>query len=381
MSTRDHILEFLIFLTKSATIRKLSGKPKKIYKYVLGIIFLNLINGDQLKQGQNQNIRQVCNILENPIEATRKYDLEQVKKQAQDFFASRHIKSPYDDATIDKVFLFFRKKLEDAKKGKTLFLASELEEIINLVPYYEEQDVPIKPHYWLDFSIMEGLIPTQPEFITYTDMINLWNLSMEQKNMIDQYHNKASRGGFGEQFDKTFELRSKMMTLLRNCVVSAITFAESYLYFLFYDFKQLRLFESNPKVKALYDKEGREHIQDTEIIKNLIFEVFPKFKTDNQINKLYKEYRKINNTRNGIIHTSVSKAKGVQQPKLQPVLNLSLPLVQEYLSTITDFIFTIDEGLPLEHQILFWRDRFEYPDFTMGETISFKNLEVSSSEK
>lgn len=378
LSIKDHVLEFLVFLTKSATIRKLSGEPKKIYKYVLGIIFLNLINGGQLKQGQNLNIREACNILENPIEATRKYDLEKFKKQAQDLFASRHIKYPYDAATIDKVYLFFRKKLENAKKGKSLFLASDLEEIIELVPYYKELGVPVKPHYWLEFSVMEGLIPTQPEFIAYTDMINLWNLSMEQMNMIDECHNKASKGRFVEQYDKTFELRSNMSTLLRNCVVSAITFAESYLYFLFYDFKYLRLFYDNPKVKALYDKEEREHIQDTEILNNLIFEVFPKFKSDNKINKLHKEYRKINNTRNGIIHISASRANNIQQSKLQPVLNLRLPIIKEYLSTITNFVFSIDDRLPLEYQILFWRDRFEYPDFKKEEKISLKNLEASS---
>ena len=375
-NTRDP-LDFLIFLTKSSTIRNLSGEPKKIYKYFLGAVFLNVINGQLFEPGQNQNIRNALDILESPKEATRKYSLERVKKQVQYFFVERYVKCPYEDATIDKVFLFFREILEDAKKGKTMFLASELEKIIETFPYYEKQGVPVKPHRWLDFSIYEGLTPTMPEFITYTDMINLWNLSMEQKNIIDECHNKASNSrGFAE-FD---ELRTTMMTLLRNCVVSAITFAESYLYFLFYDFKQQGLFEDNPKVKVLYDKEDREYIQDTEIMKSLIFEVFPKIKSNKHINKLYKEYRKINNTRNGIIHTSVSIDKGNQQPKLQPALKLSIPLVQEYLSTITNFVFSIDERLPLEHQILFWRDNFEDPDFTKGEKIS-RNLKASSSPK
>ncbi|WP_411739861.1 hypothetical protein [Peribacillus sp. S4] len=366
-------LDMLTFITKSATIRNLSGEPKKLYKYVVGSIFLNLINGEQLEQGQIENIRITRDILKNPIDVTRKYSLERVKKQVQDVFAARHFKCPYEDATIDRVFLFFREKLEDVKKGKTMFLASELEEIIEIVPHFEKQGVPVKPHHWLDFSIYEGLILTQPEFITYTDMINLWNLSMEQKNIIDECHNKASNSRGYAELDSTFEFRSTLTTLLRNCVVSAITFAESYLYFLFYDFKQLRIFEDNPKVKALYDKEDREYIQDTEIIKNLIFEVFPKIKSNKHINKLYKEYRKINNTRNGIIHTSVSRDNRNQQPKLQPALNLSIPLVQEYLSTITNFVFCIDERLPLEHQILFWRDKFEDPDFTKGEKVSLEN--------
>ncbi|MFK4389871.1 hypothetical protein ABH916_001799 [Peribacillus frigoritolerans] len=59
-------------------------------------------------------------------------------------------------------------------------------------------------------------------------------------------------------------------------------------------------------------------------MKNLIFEVFPNIKSDKQINKMYREYRNINNTRNGIIHTSVSIDDRNQQPKLQPNLNLSI---------------------------------------------------------
>lgn len=304
----------------------------------------------------------------------KKYSLKEVKKKVQDSFEEAHFKYPHEDATIDKVFLFFREKLEDAKKGKTMFLASELEDIIEVVPHFGYKGVPIKPHHWLEFDIFEGLIPTTPEFITYTDLINLWNLLIEQKTKIDEMHNKVSNSrGFAE-LDSTFALRSTLVTLKRNCIVSAITFAESYLYYLFYDFKQLRLFEDNPKVKALYDKEDRDYIQDTEIIKNLIFEVFPKIKSNKHINKLYKEYSKMNNSRNGIIHTSVSINDNNRQSKLQPTLHISIPLVQECLSTITNFVFSIDEGLPLEHQILFWRDRFADPDFMKCEKILFENL-------
>ncbi|MDQ0719830.1 hypothetical protein QF049_001091 [Paenibacillus sp. W4I10] len=311
--------------------------------------------------------------MENPKEATKKYSLKTVQKQVQHSFEEAHFKHPYEDTTIDKVFLFFREKLEDAKKGKTMFLASELEDIIEVMPHFEYKGVPLKPHHWLDFDIFEGLIPTTPEFITYTDIINTWNLLIEQKTKIDEMHNKASNSrGFAE-LDSTFALRSTLTTLKKNCMVSAITFAESYLYYLFYDFKQMRLFEDNPKVKALYGKEDKDHIQDTEIIKNLIFEVFPKIKIDKRINKFYKEYIKMNNTRNGIIHTSVSKNDNNKLSKLQPTINISIPLVQDCLGTITNFIFSIDEGMPLEHRILFWRDRFEDPDFTKCEKIIFVN--------
>lgn len=377
----DFLLEFLINLTGSSTIRKLSGEPKKLFKYVLGMVFLNLINSQQFEQGQHQNIRIACDILERPKESNRKYNLEQIKKQVQDVFAERHFKSPYEDATIEKVYLFFREKLVDVKKGKIFFLASELEEIFEIVPYFAERGVPIKPHHWIEFSINDGLIPTQPEFITYTDMINLWNLSMEQKSIIEDFHNKSTSYKRFGNVDSSFELRSTMQTLLRNCVVAAITFAESYLYFLFYDFKKLRLFEDNPKIKALYDKDDREYIQDTEIMKNLIFTVFPNIKSDKQLNKLYKDYSKINKTRNGIIHTSVSRDSGNQQPKLLTGIHISIPLVQEYLTTITNFVFSIDESLPIEHRILFWRDKFKDPDFMIGKKITLKHLEESYSTR
>ena len=46
------LLESLIYLTKSSTLRKLSGEPKRLYKYAIVATFFNIVNGKQLQYGQ-----------------------------------------------------------------------------------------------------------------------------------------------------------------------------------------------------------------------------------------------------------------------------------------------------------------------------------------
>jgi hypothetical protein len=258
----------LIDLVKSSTIRTLSSRPKKMYKYALGAIFFNIVNGKHLQNGQSVNVAIAEDILNNPKQATRKYNIDSIKGHVQRCFNLAHFKRPYQEETIDKVIAFFRKRLDELSNKKTLFMASELEEIINIQNFYQHTNHHIKSHHWIEFELGRGLIPTIPEFIAYGDVINLWNLLLEKHSIYKEAEEEISSPENYLEFHKSSfirKLKYTIITLNRSCVISAITFAESYLFYLFYNFKNEKVAIDKEKVRSLYER-NEKTIQDTEIV-------------------------------------------------------------------------------------------------------------------
>ncbi|NMD69617.1 hypothetical protein HHO41_04895 [Bacillus sp. DNRA2] len=378
------LLDTLIYLTKSSTLRKLSGEPKRLYKYSIVATFFNIVAGKHLQTGQFENIEIAKDIIRDPKNASENYSLPHFKKEVHYCLRLRHFHNPDSGETVDYLFSFFREKLEGLKKGKRFWKGSEFEKIISLDEFFKDTHArPIKEHHWIDFNIERGLIPTIPEFITYGDLINSWNLLLERWKKYQKLAEEHT--GFISQLDfkkseKGREIEYEIFTLQRTCYTACVTFVESYLFYLFYNFKSIKLFEEDNDISNLY-KLNERNINDTNVIETIII---PKFITTEENNKkmkdLYNEFEHINNTRNSIIHTTAYEDKSKQKSFMELFFEINLDKVEKSMTNSIEIVLFIESLLPEEHKLLQWWDRFETPDFSLRRKISIVNPESNLSK-
>ncbi|AGK53175.1 hypothetical protein [Bacillus sp. 1NLA3E] len=379
------LLNSLIYLTKSSTLRKLSGEPKILYKYSIAATFYNIINGKQLQVGQFVNLEIARDILKNPKKSSESYDLAFFKKQVHDSLRRGHFHNPDSKETVDIIFGFFREKLEGLKVGKRFWKGSEFEKIISLNEFFKGRSGPIKEHHWIDFNIQRGLIPTIPDLITYFDLINSWNWILERHKRYSQLAEEQNDGLIARlDFLKNEEGRKilyEIFSLQRICYTSCVTFVESYLFNLFYNFKSNQLFADEGEISDLYKLHER-NVNDTHVMEKIIF---PKFlQEDSQSNKrikeLYTEFLEVNKVRNAIIHTTSYEDKSNQRSFMEMFFEVNLEKVEKAMNNSVEFVLLIDQLLPHEHKLLYWWDKFETPDFSKRKKISTINPDSNLSK-
>ncbi len=338
-------------------MKGLSGIPKKCYRYTLAAIFINIIFGNQLNDGQKVNSLIAQRILDNPKEFTN-FNLQDIKGTVEQSMKAKHFYNPTDYETVDKCIRFFRERIKSIKtKQASLFKASELSEILDVQKIFEQV---IKPHHWLDFNLNDGLIPTVPEFIAYGDVVNLWNDLIEKAELY-QEEEKQPINDFERYNSKSNRLvRYQLGTLMRTTWIAAVTFAECYLYYIFYNLSNDNYPLHNQASKDLL---GAKKIEDEEIVERILFLEFSDISSNHKIKKLYKDYKEINNKRNRFIHPSAFNDKSQNISLLQTILNTNTGEVRDAVIVCTKLVKEIDDNLPDELRILFWWEKITHPDY------------------
>ncbi|MEH6896457.1 hypothetical protein V7Y53_19345, partial [Bacillus velezensis] len=263
---------------------------------------------------------------------------------------------------------FLRKFVKDfIDKEKRLYLYSEVKNLYDFKHFYSGQ-YKLKSHHWIDINIYHFATPTFPEYYNYIDLINSWN---DFVNKSSNYKGIYFSREKDEKYREIKELEYSINSNARFLIVLAITFVESYLYYYFYNIKAHEPKNKNEEVAGILNKKGL--VNDTDIIKNLIFKLHNEIAEDVEINILFDSYKKYNDMRNRYVHASAFIDESNQMSQLQPLLNLTQDKVCNVCQDCVDFVVAIDKKLPEDERLLFWWDQYETPDFKKIQHISTLN--------
>lgn len=104
-------------------------------------------------------------------------------------------------------------------------------------------------------------------------------------------------------------------------------------------------------------------IQDTQIIDDILFVLFPEL--EEEIRDPYEIYINNLNHRDRYVHASPLIDKSNNSPHLKPLLDINEARLIEFLQNSIDIVLKIEENLPRELKLLFW---------WYNEEIIFSNL-------
>jgi hypothetical protein len=367
MDKIDYLLELV---NNRTSLKNLTGNNKKAYKYIISGIFINIINGLDHKEVQTDLYGKAEHIL---VSSRHKGKIsnegvllisEAVKKSME----SSYILNSEDPDVTTKIISILRNKLRDIKKGKTLFQAVELSEIMDIKSFMLMKGTPfIHNHHWLDFNIEHGITHTTPVFILLGDLKIHWNHFVELTDSYKDYQYKMVPGIPQHEFDLIYEVREMRHSysgIYRTMIFTVVTFVEAYLLEVFINIKEVYP-EERVKHKAFIND---SKITDLEIMNNVIFKIYPEIKTT--IHAYFDIYKEILKYRDRYVHASLYKEEHSDLSKLQYLLDYELSTVVKYLNACVLLVKGIDDLLPENIQSLYWWDRVEFPDFSQGKKIS-----------
>lgn len=361
------MLDELIEMTKGETSRLFDGKMRKYYRYLLCCTFCDILTyGNPYVERHAASANAMWKFPEfHQNHKGPQNGLDLMIDHMQTHLRQFDFKNVESDKTVLDIVAFFRTWSQDYKgKQKTLYLASDLEDFLDVKMFLLRKGAVLKTHHWVDINLQHGMTSTHPEFFNYQDLIHMWN----------DFVRKVEEYSPDKDMDKE-ERRALIYSIsssYRTTLICAVTFVESYLYYYYYNMKHDSDAQKNPDIQGILNYSG--NIQDTRIVEKLIFKLHPSIKEDQTIRDLYQSYKKINNLRNRYIHTSAFVDENSQLSDLQPLLQLNVMELIESLQCCVDFVFGIDKMLPLDEKILFWSSRFEYPDFRKQQYINPLNI-------
>lgn len=356
-------IDELIEMASSGKVREFRKHTKPVYKYMLcGILHDIIVHGNFAPRNSYGQAKMMAAA---PSLMTNKYGEGYViiKRRVIDDLKSSYFYDPERDSQVDMIISFLRTYLKSYKEmGKTLYMISEVSHLLdikNLVMHLHGID--LKDHHWIDINFNAPIIPTFPEFFNYMDLINLWN------DLIDKYNRVIAmqlKGHDNKHNPLWRELEYSYYGSLRAVVILAVNFVESYLYYYFYNCKKENRYPKN----KVFNLKG--YIQDTQVVEDLIFEEHKYIKDDSRAQELYALYENVLKVRDRLVHTSAFVDKTRKVAELQPLLNLELNGVTNYLQNCIDLVSLFDSMLPKNEKILFWWDQFETPNFKVKKKIS-----------
>ncbi|WP_102336364.1 hypothetical protein [Salimicrobium jeotgali] len=355
---RYELAEKFEILLSGKTMKKLSGKPKKCYKYALTAVFINMTSNRQLTKGQEENLAMVYDIKKNPKLYNNDAILKQIQRTVENSLKNIFVYNYDDYNTIGEIIDFFREIVKNTKKNGTFLIkASDLNKLLDVNKFYSKTHQHIQPHHWIDTDIIRGFILTVPDFFTYSDIINNWNILLDKLNelrsrsfdidtpLIEVLNHNDNR-----------RLKYQIDTLSRTLWVAGVTFTESYLYYLFFNLKQIKY---EAETEAAEKMLKNQKVEDEEIIKQIIVPEF--IQEDHNLNRLLKEYKRINDIRNRFIHPSAFPTE--ESSELLPLITITVEEMAEALDTCVSLAKLIDSYLPDEYKVLIWWDRIKHPKF------------------
>ncbi|WP_419393433.1 hypothetical protein [Cytobacillus praedii] len=309
-------LAFLKDLFSRKSLNPLSGHKKKAYKYSLCGIFINIIGGNHTTGDQKQNINMARYIRDSKLSKKEYESLEKlVCHNVESSFGRSVYKKPYNDDLINEIIAFTRERLDEIEeKGVSLFQAAK---IINYNKYTGH--LSLRDYHWVEFDLYQGIFPTIPQMIIFSDLKVHWNLYIE---LIGEFSEIAKDFVIHrERFDvitspEYREFQHKLSAMQRNLVFLAVTFVEACLYDFFYNIK----FSNFPEKDKISSRLGISKVNDKIIVEDIIFKLYPETKVELEL--LYNKYKEILYYRDRYVHASPFIDEANNTAHLQPLLVL-----------------------------------------------------------
>jgi len=361
MLSRDLANDLEILLSRKS-IKRLSGIPMKCYKYAMTAIFINTISGRQLTKGQEANYNWVYNIKSRPQDFKKQEVYNYLKQTVETSLEAAGYKNPKNYETINKLFDFFRNIVEQTKRNGTFLTpVGIIEDFLDVKEIYKNTNyVNIKSHHWINIDLATGMIVTVPEFFTYSDIVNNWNIFVDKYLEYKSIVTSDSDAPLIEIRNKreNRRLNYEIDTLMRTLIISSVTFVESYLYYIFFNIKNSN-FELKTETAQNFIKYHK--VEDDEIIKRLLLKEFIT-KPSTELKRISVKYKEINSVRNRLIHASAFESV-TKTSELLPLLTISTVQLIDTLDTCKRLVEIIDNALPDDLKILVWWDSVTHPNF------------------
>ncbi|KAB2329432.1 hypothetical protein [Bacillus mesophilum] len=374
--------QVLKVLYSSKSISRLSGNPKKSYKNGLVMIFVAslMVGNEQKKQHTLLENMQFCEgILAFPKLYLAEEHSKEIEKIVQGQLKNLFVKDPSTKKTADTIIELMRKAIDHKLKGKRYLLKfEELDRIIDLKLLFSHIQKNFNPnmsnHHWIEFDLKQGLVPSFPDFLTYANLVSLWNMFLDKQEelkieQIEQVFNKDMK--------KLRLLNSELQALFISSWIQGVTFVESYIYYVFYNIQKGEYPLKTEKAKGFIKSQLPD---DNQIIDKLII---PEFKTEHNksdianIKKLHKSYKTLNQTRNRLIHASAFEES--DSSHLLPLINSNYNDLPSVLETCTDLVLAIEKVLPSDLKMLFWWDAMDHPiykDLEKGNFVKRDDISI-----
>lgn len=357
MGYKEELIKELEVLLSGKTLRTLTKVPKKCYKYVLTAVFINICFGRQLTKGQEENFNWVYSIKRVPKAFEDPKKLYHIQKTVEVSLNNSAFYNYNEYETINKIIEFFRNMVAEIKKNGTyLVKINDVQSLFDIKKMFDGSHNNVQPHHWIDIDLITGMVITVPEYYTYVDVVNSWNILVDK---LEEYESVMSNNSIPiiERRNNIDNRRIKyeIDTLLRTLSISSVTFVESYLYYLFYNLKEM-----NYQPKSGLSIKSIQKVEDEEIIKKLLI---PEFIGKNKyFEELFKKYKKLNKIRNRFIHISAFQDAS-ESSEMLPLVTMKFHQVVDTLETCTQLVKLVDGLLPEEYKILIWWDRVTHPNF------------------
>lgn len=264
----------------------------------------------------------------------------------------------------DKIISFMREVLTKIQREerslvtcKDMGVFVELDKVFKDI--YRVPNIKILPHHWIEFDIVRGLIPTYPDFIVYGQLLYLWNVYVEKHQ---EYHQLIELGSSVNVNIK--DVKYELDSLHTSLIVKSVTFVETYLYFLYFNISKSSIELQTEQAKGLI--KAQRNVQDTDVIEKIVIKEFQIGMSQTELHAFktrYKEYRRIANIRNRLIHASAFEKTNDNH------LIYLITGSDEDLSTMLDFntkfVLEIEDLLPESLKSLFWwnRENLKHPDY------------------
>lgn len=365
-------------LYSNRVISQLSGNPKKIYRNALvGIFVTSLMVGDAKKKQDEfvGNIQFCKSVLENPKSYLNVTQLKKVDEIVQESLQNIFVKNPTLKKTADTIIEIMREAIKYKLHGDRYLLKfKDLDHLMDLNKLFSHIQKNANPnlsyHHWIEFDLENGLIPTFPDFITYADLISLWNIFLDKR--LEFVNKKA----FNQDLRELRQINSELHALFISSYIQGVTFVESYLYYVFYNIQKSKYPLNSEKAKGFINSTQPD---DNQIINKLIISEFGNEHNKNQIadiKTLHKKYDSINKNRNRFIHASAFEENNISH--LLPLINSKYGDLPNVLETCTNLVLEIEKLLPLDIKILFWWDSVDHPSYANEKKGNFvKRTDIS----
>lgn len=348
-------------MLSSKGVRKYSGDYKRVYRllivHYMASAFLSDVeefNWSQYKLSRmflSTSLADLEPDLLNEVFARSKDYLIDNLKFAFSEDSPKTEKILFNDTKLSHCVNFFFAYLKNNKK--TIFSFNELSGFWNLNDYFNFVDVEIDlhPHHLIELKpfTYRMPVPTFPDYFAFQDMVNVWNDTIEKLALVQKV-----------TFYENREIHYSYNTSLRSTIIFGTQFVETYLYYIYYNFKASSLFENK-----LLKRNDIRKINDTNIVEQLLYKEFPNMKS--KIDGLYQEYKDILEIRNSFVHISAFVENGYS--RLQELVNADIVDFSKKIQTMVDMVDAIENELG-SYGILFWRNRVKWPIFAELEKTS-----------
>ena len=364
---------------ESSTIRTLSGPNKKAYRYFMAAIFLNFINGAHATQIQQANFAEAMSIraLSGKKQSVNEKYIEHLEEILFKDLEKSHFKKPYTPEFFNGIVSFFRDRLTALDQNQpSFFRVKELSHLIDTNIYFGYPQVT--GYYWVEFDLVKGLIITIPEGIIFNDLKVQWNNFIDVRNKLSENRKEHKIPELDFHKDETNRtLLYSYGAFYRSSIFLAVTLVEAYLYNLFYSFKESNFTNQQGTISLLQSSQMK--VQDTQIIENILYEIFPELKGKTE--KLYKEYKKTLIFRDRYVHASATPDEAdARKSNLQPLLDIHDNNLVKSLNNAIAFMIEIDKNMPEKYKLLFWWYDGQV-DFSSFEKLSLTNPNARINNK